>query len=103
MSRAQTVGVIGAGTMGNGIAHVAARSGFQVILHDLEQGFLDQALSTIARNLDREVAKGRISTDDKNAALSRIVATGNPAGLADADFMIEAVTEDLAAKAQVFQ
>jgi 3-hydroxybutyryl-CoA dehydrogenase len=103
MSPAQTLGVIGAGTMGNGIAHVAARSGFQVILHDLEQGFLDRALSTIARNLDREVAKGRIAADDKNAALSRIVATGNADDLAEADFMIEAVTEDLGAKAQVFQ
>jgi 3-hydroxybutyryl-CoA dehydrogenase len=99
----QTVGVIGGGTMGNGIAHVAARSGFQVILHDLERRFLDRALSTIAGNLDREVAKGKISADDKNAALSRIRPTADHAELAAADFVIEAVTEDPEIKGKVFQ
>jgi 3-hydroxybutyryl-CoA dehydrogenase len=99
----QTVGVIGGGTMGNGIAHVAARSGFKVILHDLEQSFLDRAMSTIARNLDREVAKDKISKDDKSGALSRIVPTVSSAPLAEADFIIEAVIEDLATKSNVLQ
>lgn len=103
MSVIQTVGVIGAGTMGNGIAHVAARSGFKVILHDLEQSFLDRGMSTIARNLDREVAKDKISKDEKSAAFSRIVSTVSSAPLAEADFIIEAVIEDLATKSNVLQ
>ncbi len=103
MAVIQTVGVIGAGTMGNGIAHVAARSGFKVILHDLQQGFLDRAISTITKNLDREVAKGKISADDKSSALSRIVTEAQYAALAEADFVIEAVIEDLDTKSKVFQ
>jgi 3-hydroxybutyryl-CoA dehydrogenase len=99
----QTVGVIGAGTMGNGIAHVAARSGFKVILHDLELRFLDRAISTITTNLDREVAKGRISADDKSSTLSRIVAAVENTALAEADFVIEAVAEDIGIKSKVFQ
>jgi 3-hydroxybutyryl-CoA dehydrogenase len=103
MAAIQTIGVVGSGTMGNGIAHVAARSGFKVILHDLGQRFLDRALSTIARNLDREIAKGKISGDDKKLTLSRIVSTQDSATLAGADFVIEAVTEDFETKAKVFQ
>jgi len=103
MAAIQTIGVVGSGTMGNGIAHVAARSGFKVILHDLGQRFLDQALSTIARNLDREIAKGKISGDDKKLTFSRIVSTQDSATLAGADFVIEAVTEDFETKAKVFQ
>src|SRR5262245_48038311 len=103
MPLTQTVGVIGAGTMGNGIAHVAARSGFKVVLHDLEKSFLDRSISTIARNLDREVAKDKISKDDKSAALSRIVPTVDYATLAEADFLIEAVSEDLGIKSKVLQ
>ena len=103
MTGISTIGIIGGGTMGNGIAHVAARSGFNVILHDLEQRFLDGALSTITRNMDREVAKGKISADDKSAALSRIVSTTRSSALGDADFVIEAVVEDLKTKSEVFQ
>jgi 3-hydroxybutyryl-CoA dehydrogenase len=99
----KTVGVIGAGTMGNGIAHVAARSGFKVLLHDLEQSFLDRAVSTITKNLDREVAKSKISTDHKSAALSRIIPAVQMAALAEADFIIEAVIEDLETKSKVFR
>src|SRR5438105_15212998 len=99
----RTIGVIGGGTMGNGIAHVAARSGLKVILHDLEQPFLDRAVSTIAKNLDREVAKTRITADDKNAALSRISATTESAALSQADFVIEAVIEDIETKSTVFE
>ncbi|HYR45079.1 MAG TPA: 3-hydroxybutyryl-CoA dehydrogenase [Terriglobia bacterium] len=99
----RTIGVIGAGTMGNGIAHVAARSGFRVILYDLEQRFLDRALSTIAKNLDREVAKTTITADDKNAALSRLVAVTQNSALSEADFVIEAVVEDVKTKLKVFE
>src|SRR5262245_21070765 len=103
MAAIQTLGVIGGGTMGNGIAHVAARSGFKVILQDLEQSFLERAISTIAKNLDREAAKGKISSGDKSAALARIVPTLASAALAEADFIIEAVAEDLETKSKVFQ
>jgi 3-hydroxybutyryl-CoA dehydrogenase len=103
MTNIQTLGVIGGGTMGNGIAHVAARSGFKVILQDLEQPFLDRALSTIMKNLDREVAKGAISGDEKSETLSRIVPTVKLAALAEADFIVEAVIEDFEAKSKVFQ
>ena len=65
----ERVGVVGAGTMGNGIAHVFARSGFQVLLCDVEQQYLDRALETIARNLDRELAKNRITPEEKAATL----------------------------------
>ena len=61
----QSVGVIGAGTMGNGIAHVFARSGYAVVLCDVEQRFLERGLATITKNLDREVAKNKITADDK--------------------------------------
>ena len=99
----QSVGVIGAGTMGNGIAHVAARSGFKVILHDVEQASLDHAISTITKNLDREIAKGKISVDDKSSALSRITPTIRNTAIAEADFIIEAVIEDFGTKSKVFQ
>jgi 3-hydroxybutyryl-CoA dehydrogenase len=103
ISGMQIVGVVGGGTMGNGIAHVAARSGFKVILHDLQQSFLDRAVSTIEKNLDREVAKGKISADDKLSALSRIIPASQNAALAQADFIIEAVIENFDTKAKVFQ
>ena len=68
------VGVIGAGTMGNGIAHVFARSGYEVILCDIEQRFLDRGIATITKNLDRELAKNRITEAQKSEALKRIEA-----------------------------
>ena len=102
MGHIKTLGVIGGGTMGNGIAHVAARSGFKVILHDIEQRSLDQALSTITKNLEREVAKGKITGDDKAAALSRIVPATKNSALSDVDFVIEAVVENVDIKLRVF-
>src|SRR5206468_10461095 len=95
MAAIETFAVIGAGTMGNGIAHVAARSGFKVILHDIDQRLLDHAVSTIAKNLDREVATSKISADDKSSALSRIAPTAQNSALAEADFVVEAGTENL--------
>jgi len=99
----ERVGVIGAGTMGNGIAHVFARSGFQVTLCDVEQRFLDRALETIGGNLDREVAKGKTSAEDKAAALKRIVPALQRSQLANCDFVIEAATEKFQVKAEIFR
>jgi len=103
MAAIKTIGVIGGGTMGNGIAHVAARSGFRVLLHDIEQRLLDRSIQTIDRNLDREVAKSGISLADKSAALSRIVPVTKDSALSEADFVIEAVIENLETKANVFK
>jgi 3-hydroxybutyryl-CoA dehydrogenase len=89
--------------MGNGIAHTAARAGLNVILYDLEQRFLDRALSTIAKNLEREAARSKITPDEKTAALSRISGVTANSALADADFVIEAVVEDVETKSKVFQ
>jgi 3-hydroxybutyryl-CoA dehydrogenase len=99
----QRVGVIGAGTMGNGIAHVFARSGFNVVLCDVEQRFLDRGLATIGKNLDREVAKSKITADDKNAALARITPVVERAKLADCDLIVEAATEKFEIKAEIFR
>jgi len=99
----QHVGVIGAGTMGNGIAHVFARCGFNVILCDVEQRFLDRGLDTIAKNLDREVAKNKITAGDKVSTLGRITAVVERAKLADCDFVIEAATEKFEIKAEIFR
>lgn len=90
----RTVGVLGAGTMGNGIAHVFAASGFSVILRDIEQRFLDRALETISRNLDREIKKGKYPESEKPAILARIRPATDLAVLREADFVVEAVTEN---------
>lgn len=97
------VGVVGAGTMGNGIAHVFARCGYAVVLCDVEQRFLDRALETIGKNLDREVAKNKISADDKTAAVGRIQLVVDRGKLADCDFVVEAATERFDIKAQLFR
>jgi 3-hydroxybutyryl-CoA dehydrogenase len=97
------VGVVGAGTMGNGIAHVFARSGYSVTLGDVEQKFLDRAVETISKNLEREVAKNKITAADKSAALKRIVTTAEPAKLAECDFVVEAATERFEIKAELFR
>jgi 3-hydroxybutyryl-CoA dehydrogenase len=99
----QRVGVIGAGTMGNGIAHVFARGGFNVVLCDVEQRFLDRGLATIAKNLDREVTKNKITADDKASTLHRITPVIDRAQLADCDLVIEAATEKFAIKAEIFR
>jgi 3-hydroxybutyryl-CoA dehydrogenase len=99
----QLVGVIGAGTMGNGIAHVFARSGFHVVLCDIEQRFLDRGLATIAKNLDREVAKNKIAAADKATTLGRITPMVDRMNLADCDLVIEAATEKFAIKSEIFR
>jgi len=99
----QRVGVIGAGTMGNGIAHVFARSGYEVVLCDLEPKFLDRALAVIAKNLDREVAKAKITEAQKSDALERIVTASDLAQLAACDFIVEAASEKLDVKSELFR
>ncbi len=99
----KTVGVLGAGTMGNGIAHVFARAGFRVILRDVEKRFLDRGLETINKNLGREVKKGKLSEDDVPVIVARIKPTTDAGALADADFVIEAVPEQLDLKLRVLK
>jgi 3-hydroxybutyryl-CoA dehydrogenase len=103
MEKIKTIGVVGSGTMGNGIAHVAARAGYNVVLADVEQGALNRGLETISRNLDREVAKNKLSISDKSEVISRITGTTDIGKLAESDFVIEAVIEDFEAKTSLFQ
>lgn len=99
----KTVGVIGAGTMGNGIAHVFAKSGYEVILCDIEHRFVQRGIETIAKNLEREAAKGKISIADREAALKHIRPTTQRAHLASADFIVEAATEKFDIKTEIFR
>ena len=89
----KTVGVLGAGTMGNGIAHVFARSGFRVILRDVDKRSLERGIETIGKNLDREIKKGKVPEADKPAILGRIQAVTDNVALVGADFVVEAVPE----------
>ena len=97
----RTVAVLGAGTMGNGIAHVFARCGHPVILHDIEQRFLDRALETISTNLDREIRKGKVTEAEKPAILARINSVTEIDAISRADFVVEAVPEQMELKRQV--
>ena len=97
------VGVIGAGTMGNGIAHVFARGGFSVVLCDVEQRFLERGIATITKNLEREVAKNKITAADKETALGRIELVTERARLAECDFIVEAATEKFEIKTEIFR
>jgi 3-hydroxybutyryl-CoA dehydrogenase len=102
MSEVRRVGVLGAGTMGNGIAHVFARGGFDVRLCEVEQRFLDRGVETIRKNLGREVAKAKLMQEEMDAALTRIHGTLDRGALGDCDFVIEAATERFEVKRQVF-
>lgn len=98
------VTVIGAGTMGNGIAHVFAQSGHDVTLVDLDRGRLDAALATVGKNLDRQVAKQALTAEDREATLGRIAtATDLAEGVAGADLVVEAATENAELKAGIFE
>ncbi|HLQ78793.1 MAG TPA: 3-hydroxybutyryl-CoA dehydrogenase [Terriglobia bacterium] len=103
MAQIQNFGIVGAGTMGNGIAHVAARAGYSVILCDVATQALDRARATIEKNMDREIARSKLTAGDKSSALARIVTTTDPAQLSKADFIVEAVIEDTDAKLKIFQ
>ena len=97
----KTVAVLGAGTMGNGIAHVFARSGYNVILRDVDQTFLGHALDTIGKNLDREIKKGKLAESERPAVLSRIKTVIDMTAISAADFAVEAVPEKLEIKRAV--
>ncbi len=99
----KTIGVIGAGQMGNGIAHVAALAGYRVKLLDVGQEVLDKALQTIDRNMTRQVARGTIREEDKEAALARIETGTDYAIFADCDIVIEAATENEDIKHAIFE
>ncbi|PYQ64585.1 MAG: 3-hydroxybutyryl-CoA dehydrogenase [Acidobacteria bacterium] len=99
----RTIGVVGAGQMGNGIAHVAAAAGFDVVLADVVELFLEKARSTIEKNLDREVAKGKRSVDEKGSALGRLATTTDLQRLASADLVVEAIVESEEAKKELFR
>ena len=99
----EVIGVIGAGTMGNGIAHVCAKSGYKVILVEVEQRFLDRGLATITKNLAREVEKAKLSAADRDAALARIQPSLDRKDLASCQLVIEAASEKFEIKQQLFR
>ena len=101
MNAIKTVAVLGAGTMGNGIAHVFARAGYNVILSDVEQRFLDRGMETIAKNLAREVKKGKLTEAEKPEVMGRLKPVTDFAAIAAADFAVEAVPEKLEIKRAV--
>jgi 3-hydroxybutyryl-CoA dehydrogenase len=99
----KTVGIIGAGQMGNGIAHVCALSGLEVRLLDANAEALPKAVATITGNLDRQVSRGKVKAEDKDAALKRIQTGTDYALLKDCDLVIEAATENEAIKREIFK
>ena len=102
MDAVRTIGVIGAGTMGSGIAHVFARSSFEVLLCDVAQPVLDKAVERIRANLGREAAKGKIAAEAVDAAVKRIRTTTDRQALAEAVFVVEAASERFEIKAELF-
>lgn len=102
--RIQNVSIIGAGTMGNGIAHVFAQAGFKVVLIDVHQAQLDKALQTIGKNIDRQISKGLCSEEDKKKILSNIYTDTNIAsGVSIAHLVVEAATENEILKTSIFK
>ena len=97
------IGVLGAGAMGNGIAQVCAQAGFEVVMRDIADEFVQRGFKTIEGFLSKSVEKGKLSEDDKKKILGRITGTTNVADMKDVDFVIEAVLEDLELKKKVFQ
>jgi 3-hydroxybutyryl-CoA dehydrogenase len=104
LQQVKIVTVIGSGTMGNGICHVFAQHGFQVHMMDINQKALDKAMSTIGKNMERQVAKNLLSVEDKTEALSRITTfTDMAEAVKDADIVVEAATENIDLKVKIFQ
>jgi 3-hydroxybutyryl-CoA dehydrogenase len=98
----EVIGVVGSGTMGNGIAQVAARAGYSVIMRDVKDEFLERGLAAIAKSLQRDVDKERLSAEEKQLIVSRITTTTDVDALSESSFVIEAVTEDLKVKTELF-
>lgn len=103
MSDMKMIGVLGAGTMGNGIAHVCARAGFDVLLYDLQQDFIDRGLATMEKNLAREVAKQKLTAKQAGEARARIRTTLDREALGECSLAIEAATEKFAVKTEIFR
>ncbi len=103
MSDIRKVAVIGAGTMGNGIAHVFAQQGYEVVLVDVAQEMLDRALATIRKNMDRQVRKGKLTEDAREQALTRITPTTDLEAVRQVDLVVEAVVEQREIKRDLFQ
>ena len=99
----EVIGVVGAGTMGNGIAQVAARAGYDVILQDVRDEFIERGLAAINKSLDRDVQKERLKADEKQQIVGRIRTTTDFSLFSQAAFVVEAVTENLAIKTEVFK
>jgi len=99
----KTIGVVGAGQMGNGIAQVAGSSGFQVIMSDIAEAFVQKGLGTITKNLERWVEKGKLTSPKKEEILGRIRGTIQLDGMAEADFVVEAATENEPLKLNLFK
>jgi len=98
----QSIGIVGAGQMGNGIAHVMALAGYDVLMTDISQDALDAAVALISRNLDRQVSREKISQSDKDAAMARIKVTPTLTDLGPCDLIIEAATERETVKQKIF-
>jgi len=98
----EVIGVIGAGTMGNGIAQVAARAGYSVVMRDVKDEFLQRGLQAIDGSLQRDVDKERLSTEEKQSIIERIKSTTELEALSEASFVVEAVTENLSVKTEIF-
>lgn len=104
LQKFKIVTVIGSGTMGNGICHVFAQNGFNVHMMDIKQAALDKAIATIGKNMDRQIAKEKITEDQKNDALGRITThTDMAEAVKDADLVIEAATENIELKTKIFE
>ncbi|GLH68857.1 3-hydroxyacyl-CoA dehydrogenase [Geothrix rubra] len=103
MSEIKTIGVIGAGQMGNGIAHVFAQSGYQVLMQDISEAFAAKGVATIDKNLQRGVDKGKMTAEEKAAVLGRVRTTTKLEDLAACDIVIEAATEKWEVKKQIFE
>lgn len=99
----KTVGIIGAGQMGSGIAHVCALSGYNVLIHDVSSEQIDKALTSIDKNMGRQVAKEKLTEADKVAALAKISAAPDLAAFSDCDMAIEAATENEGVKKKIFE
>lgn len=97
------IGIIGAGQMGNGIAQVCAQAGYHVVLQDVSDDRAAQGLTTVGKNLDRLVGKGKITVEDKDKILSAITPSGSVTDLSDCDLVIEAATENEAVKVAIFK
>jgi len=102
LSEIQRVGVVGCGLMGSGIAQICAQGGYDTIVREVEQGFLDRGMASIHKNLDRAVAREKMSEEDRDAVVGRLSSTLELADLEECDLVIEAIVENLAAKNELF-